>query len=161
MKQVVLRIEDSALENFKAFCNLCSAVEIVSEFSDLEVRKHLDICIEEAIRELQKNKVFRKPSDYTYIMQVINDRTVSGAPYFYTPDAFIDYLKVLGIDKLPGRSTIYDMRKTISGEFPDWSFKDSSVDDVETLRRNNVARQFLSALFKAQRTISDNTSDKG
>jgi hypothetical protein len=160
MKQVVLRIEDSAFCDFKAFLNLCPSVEMVSEYSDLEVRRHLDICIEEAIRELRKNQVFRKPSDYTFIMQVINDRKVSGAPYFQTPDAFIGYLKQLGLDSLPGRSTIYDTRKVMCGEYPHWSFKDPSVDDVETLRRNNVARQFLSALFKAQRTFSDNISDK-
>ena len=116
MKQVVLRIEDSAFEYFKAFINLCPSIEIVCEFSELEVRKQLDICIESAIRELLKNKVIRKPSDFTYIMQAVNDKKVEGVPYFYTPDAFIGYLTELGIEGLPGRSTIYDTRKIISGK---------------------------------------------
>ena len=145
MKQVVLRIEDSAFENFKAMLCLCPAIEMVDEYSDLEVRRQLDICIEEAIRELRKGKVFRKPSDYTYIMQVINDRQVK---------------EQLGLDGLPGRSTLYDTRKMMSGEYPNWVFNDPQVDVVETLRRNNVARQFLSALFKAQRALSDSISDK-
>ena len=161
MKQVVLRIEDSAFENFKAMISLCPAIEMVDEYSDLEVRRQLDICIEVAIRELRKGKVFRKPSDYTYIMQVINDRQVKDAPYFHTPDVFLGYMEQLGLDGLPGRSTLYDTRKMMSGEYPNWVFNDPQVDVVETLRRNNVARQFLSALFKAQRALSDSISDKG
>ena len=161
MKQVVLRIEDSAFKDFKAFLSLCPSIEMVEEYSDLEVRKNLDICIEEAIRELRKGKVFRKPSDYTYIMQVINDRQVKDAPYFHTPDVFLGYLEQLGFDGLPGRSTIYDTRKMMCGEYPNWVFNDPQIDVIETLRRNNVARQFLSALFKAQRALSDGISDNG
>ena len=126
----------------------------------MDVRRDLDICIEEAIRELLKNKVIRKPSDYTYIMQVINDRQVKDAPYFHTPDVFLGYLTQLGLDGLPGRSTLYDTRKLMSGAYPNWIFNDPQVDVIETLRRNNVARQFLSALFKAQRILSDRISDK-
>ncbi len=65
MKQVVLRIEDSAFENFKALLNLCPSIEMVSECSDEEVRKDVDVCIKEAINELCKDGVIRKPSDYT------------------------------------------------------------------------------------------------
>jgi len=161
MKEVVLLIEDTALDNFRAFLNLCPSIEMVDEFSDWEVRKELDICIEVAVRELLKSKVIRKPSDYTYIMQVINDRKVKGAPYFHTPDTFIGYLRDLKIGNLPGRSTIYDTRKMMGGEYPNWVFNDPQVDDIEALRRNNVARQFLSAFFRAQRSLSDGKSDKG
>jgi hypothetical protein len=160
MVQFVLNVEDSAVNDFKAFLNLCPSIEIVNEFSDIEVRKELDVCIEESIRELRKNNVFRKPSDYTYIMQVINDKKVVGAPYFMTPDLFLSYLANLGLDNLPGRSTIYDTRKIMSGEYPHWIFNDPKIDNIETLRRNNVARQFLSALYNAQRTLSDGFSDK-
>lgn len=160
MKQVVLRIEDSAYENFKAFLNLCPSIEMVSEFSDLEVRKQLDVCIEQAIHDLLNNKVIRRPSDYTYIMQVINEEKVKDAPYFKSPDAFIDYLKELGIKNLPSRTTLYDTNNLMGGCYPKWRFKDSQIDGIESLRRNNVARKFLSALFKAQRTFSDGFSDK-
>lgn len=159
MKQVVLRIEDSAFEDFKAMLRLCPSIEMVEEYSDLEVRKKLDVCIEQAVRELLKNKVIRKPSDYTYIMQVINDKQVKDAPYFHTPDVFIGYLELLGFNGLPGRTTLYDTRKIMSGAYPNWVFNDPQVDVIETLRRNNVARQFLSAFLKAQRTHSDDISD--
>ena len=161
MKTVVLRIEDSAFENFKAFVHLCPSIEIEEEYSELEVRRDFDVCMAKAICTLRDNKVLRKPSDYTYIMQVINDKQVKDAPYFHTPDLFIGYLKNLGLDNLPSRTTIYDTRKVISGEYPNWKFKDPQVDDIEALRRNNVARQFISAFLKAQRTLSDRISDNG
>ena len=161
MKTVVLRVEDSAFEDLKAMLRLCPSIEMVDEYSDLEIRKNLDVCITEAIHELLKNNVIRKPSDFTYLMQVINDKQVKDAPYFHTPDVFIGYLKLLGFDELPSRTTLYDTRKLMGGAYPNWTFNDPQVDVVETLRRNNVARQFLSALFKAQRTLSDGISDKG
>ena len=161
MKTVVLRIEDSAFDYFKAFVHLCPSIEMVEEYSELEVRKAFDICMSEAICTLRHNKVLRKPSDYTYIMQVVNDKKIADAPYFLTPNAFLGYLAELGLDKLPGRTTVYDTKKVISGEYPAWTFNDPQVDDIEALRRNNVARQFLSAFFKAQRRLSDGISDKG
>lgn len=161
MKTVVLRIEDSALENFKAFVHLCPSIEIAEEYSELEVRKDFEICMAEAICTLRENKVLRKPSDYTYIMQVVNDKKIDDAPYFLTPDAFLGYLKDLGLTDLPGRTTIYDTKKVISGEYPKWTFKDPQVDEIETLRRNNVARQLISAFLRAQRRLSDGFSDYG
>lgn len=161
MKQVVLRIEDSAFENFKAFLNLCPSIEIVSECSDEEVRKDVDVCIKEAINELRKDGVIRKSSDYTYIMQVINDKKIDGAPFFLTPDAFRLYLKEIGVQNIPGRSTIYDTIQIIKGVYPQWTFNDPKIDEVETLRRNNVARLFLSAFGRIKRGLSDGISDKG
>lgn len=161
MRTVVLQMEDSAVEDFKAFIHLCPSIEIVEEYSELEVRKDFDICMVEAIKTLRENKVLRKPSDYAYIMKVINEKQIADAPYFFTPDAFLSYLKELGIKGIPGRTTIYDTKKGIRGEYPKWMFKDLQGDNIETLRRNNVARQFLSAFFKAQRVLSDRISDNG
>lgn len=161
MKQVVLKIDDLSYDNVMAFLKLCPSIEVIDEYSDFEVRRELDICILKAIRELRENKVIRKPSDYTYIMQAINEKQVKDAPFFNTPQVFIDYLETLGLGDRPSRTTIYDTRNKISGEYPNWVFKDPQIDEIETLRRNNVARQFLSALFKAQRALSDGKSENG
>lgn len=161
MKQVVLKIDDLSYNSVMAFLKLCPSIEVINEYSDLEVRRELDICILKAIRELRNNKVIRKPSDYTYIMQAINEKQVKDALYFNTPKVFIEYLGELELDDLPSKSTIYDTRKMMAGEYPKWVFKDPQIDEIETLRRNNVARQFLSALFKAQRALSDGISENG
>lgn len=161
MKDVVLRMDDSAFETVLNFIKLCPCVEVVSEYSYEEVRKDVDICIEKAIFELKENGVFRKPSDYTYIMQVINSKKVKDAPFFLTPDMFRLYLKEIGVQPLPGRSTIYDTIQIMDSEYPHWTFIDPKIDEVETLRRNNVARQFLSTVGRLQRGFSDRISDKG
>ena len=161
MRTVVLEIEDSAYEHFIGILKLSPWAKICEVLSEEEVRRDLDVCIKEAIEELRRNRVFRKSSDYTYIMQVINDKKVDGAPYFLTPDAFRVYLKAIGVEPLPGRSTIYDTIQIMKGEYPQWTFNDPKIDEVETLRRNNVARQFLSALARIKRSHSDGFSDNG
>ena len=159
MKQVVLRIDDAAFEKFMGMVSLCPQVEVVSENSEEEVRKDVDICIKNAIIELKDNGVFRKPSDYTYIMQVINSKKVKDAPFFLTPDMFRLYLTEIGMQALPGRSTIYDTIQIMKGEYPHWTFNDPKIDEIETLRRNNVARQFLSTFGRVLRGLSDRISD--
>ena len=67
----------------------------------------------------------------------------------------------ISFKNIPGRTTIYDTKNGIKGEYPKWTFPFLHADDIETLRRNNVARQFLSAYFKAQRRLSDRISDNG
>ena len=161
MKTVVLRIEDSAFENFKAFVHLCPSIEIEEEYSELEVRRDFDVCMAKAICTLRDNKVLRKPSDYTYIMQVINDKKVEDAPFFQTPDSFRAYLREIGVNEIPGRSTLYETIQIMKGEYPHWTFDDPKIKEVETLRRNNVGRQFLSTLGRIQRCRSDGFSDKG
>ena len=161
MKEIVLRIEDSSYDSFIALLNLCPSIEMVAEYSEEEVRKHLDICVKEAIEELRNQKTFRKSSDYTYIMQVINDTKVEDAPFFQTPDSFRDYLREIGVREIPGRSTLYETIQIMKGEYPHWTFDDPKIKEVETLRRNNVGRQFLSTLGRIQRCRSDGFSDKG
>ena len=161
MKEILLRIEDSSYDDFMALLNLCPSIEMVAEYSGEEVRKVLDICIKEAIEELRKQKTFRKFSDYTYIMKVINDKKVEDAPFFLTPDSFRAYLREIGIQNIPGRSTLYDTIQIMKGEYPHWTFNDPKINEVETLRRNNVARQFLSVLRRILRSRSDGSSDNG
>ena len=158
MKDVVLRMDDSAFETVLNFIKLCPCVEVVSEYSYEEVRKDVDICIEKAIFELKENGVFRKPSDYTYIMQVINSKKVKDAPFFLTPDMFRLYLKEIGVQPLPGRSTIYDTIQIMDSEYPHWTFIDPKIDEVETLRRNNVRTGFRTMAKNVGRSFGQSYS---
>ncbi len=158
MKKVVLKIEDSAFEDFKHLVALCPSVEIVSEYSEEEVRRDVDICIAEAIEMLREDDVIHRQTDYTYIMQVINEKKVEGAPRFASSDDFLRYLKEIGLQSIPGRSSIFGTVKIMQGAYPHWTFP--NIDAVETLRRNNVARLFLNAFGRAQRGRSDEISDK-
>lgn len=80
-----------------------------------------DECVAQAIREMQSRKTLRRPSDYTYIMVTANEEFIKGLPFFYSPQEFLNYLRVLDCANLPGRSTLYDTQAKINGRFPDWT----------------------------------------
>ena len=101
---------------------------------------------------------FRYPGYYTYIMIAANEGLIPGMPFFFSPQEFVDYLKALDLDGLPGRSTIYDTISKVSGRYPDWTFNDQPKA-AEELRRKNIVKQFLSAFGRAKRRLSDGFSE--
>ena len=158
-KEVVLLIEDSVYEKFMGMVSLCPQVEVVSEtmggVADLDV----DYCIACAIRELKQCDVLHRFYDYAYIMVALNEEVVKGIPFFYTPMEYLSYLKSLGFDNLPGRTSLYDTIKLIKGRFPNWTFADNPKD-VEARRRINVVKRFLNAFGRARRGKSDGFPEK-
>ena len=158
-KEVVLRIEVEACETVVGMLRLCPQVEVLGECLITDIRKVIDACIKKAISEMRDNKAFKLPSDYTYIMLATNDNVLKDIPFFYSPKEFIDYLAALGLDGLPGRSTLYDTIAKVSGHFPDWQFHDAPKP-AEVIRRNNVVKQFMSAFNRANRALSDGFSEK-
>ena len=149
MKQVVLRIEDSAFERFMGIVSLCPQVEVDSqdEIPDYgldELTKRVAL----AIKTLQRNKVIRHLYDYTWIMVGIGDGVVEGMGSFGSPQKFMDYLKSIGVERVPSRTTLSTWYGRVIGKYPDWEFVDTQ-DPQEIQRRKNVVRQFISALNKA------------
>lgn len=155
---MLLRIEDTAYEKFMGMISLCSQVEVICESCAVEICSSTELCVANAISEMQKNRVLRQPSDYTYIMMAANESVMKGLPFFYSPKDFLDYLKSLNLDHLPGRSTLYDTIVKVQGRYPDWAFTDNPKPS-ELIRRKNVVKQFLSAYLRAQRIFSDGSSD--
>jgi hypothetical protein len=158
MKEVLLQIEDSAYVKFMGMVSLCPQVKVLSEGVAIETRGTTDLCVARAIRDLRADGVFRYPCDYTYLMLAANEGLAKGMAFFCSPKDFIDYLKELELDGLPGRSTLYDTLSKVEGKYPDWTFKDNPKPK-EVLRRKNVVKLFLSAFGKARRTASDGMSD--
>ena len=151
MKEVVLRIEDSAFEKIIDFLQLCPVVDVVSVSKLVETKDLLDKCFHEAVSELRKDKVFRRKGEYGYIMLALNDNVTKGF-FFYSPIEYLDYLKELGIDRIPSKSTMYNTINNVSGHYPNWTFSDNP-DNFERLRRNNIIVRFLSAFNKARRQL--------
>ena len=149
MKQVVLRIEDSAFERFMGIVSLCPQVEVVSQdeipdYSPDEITQKVAF----AIKTLQRNKAIRHLYDYTWIMVGIGDGIVEGMGSFGSPQRFMDYLESIGVERVPSRTTISTWFGRVIGKYPDWEFVDTQ-DPQEIQRRKNVVRQFISALNKA------------
>jgi len=149
MKQVVLRIEDSAFERFMGIVSLCPQVEVASqdEIPDCgpdEITQRVTL----AVKALQQNKAIRHLYDYTWIMVGIGDGIVEGMGSFGSPQRFMDYLESIGVERVPSRTTISTWFGRVIGKYPDWEFVDTQ-DPQEIQRRKNVVRQFISALNKA------------
>ena len=151
MKQVTLRVPDDMVTLIEQLAARMPEVEIVSReeiqpcdkgLGDMERRVAL------AIQVLQKNGALRSPFDYTWIMVAIGDGVVKGMGRFRSPQSFMDYLRGLGVEHVPSRSTLSAWYNRVLGTYPDWEFTDTK-DQQEILRRKNVVRQFLSALNRA------------
>lgn len=146
MKQVVLRIEDSAFRRFMGIVSLCPQVEVAGrEEQPYEGHDEVIQRVSLAIKTLQRNKTIRHLYDYTWIMAAIGDGIVEGMGGFSSPQSFIDYLKSIGVERVPSRTTISTCDSRFFGKFPDWEFIDTH-DPLEIQRRKNVVHQFKSVL---------------
>ena len=153
MIEIVLKISDNALDDFLGITRHCPFIEVVSTSQDIDSKEILDKCFYEAIIELQRDRLLRTRSDYTYIMLAVNDRAVDGF-YFYSPLDYLDYMSQLGLEHLPGKSVLYDTVKKVSMHYPNWSFLDNP-DDNERIRRKNIVVRFISAFNRAKRRLSE------
>lgn len=158
MKQIVIEIEDEAYEPFMGMLRLCPAIKVVGTSMVVETRDVIDRCVALAIKKLREDRVFKHPGDYTYIMRGANEGVIKGMGFFYYPSEFLTYLREIGIDKLPGRNTLYDGITRTFGKFPEWTFSDHPSAD-EVMRRKNVLKRFLSAYTKIKLNVSDAFSD--
>ena len=159
MKQIIVNIDDLAYEPVVGMLKLCQGVEIVSTSDVVETRDVVDRCVAMAIKDLQDNHVFKRPSDFAYIMLGSNDGVIKGLDYFFSPDDFTGYLEQLGFTNLPSRSTIYNKVNDTIGKFPNWNFV-GEVKPKEILRRKNIVTMFVSAYGKAKRQKLDGFLDK-
>lgn len=158
-RQIILEVEDSVFEKFMGMVEICPGVEVLAVSEVAETRTNVDLCVAMAINELRDRHVLRRAYDYTYIMLVINQENIDRHLFFASPQDYIDYLSMLDVNRIPGKTSIYDMMSCTRGEYPNWQFSDRS-DNVETLRRNNIAKQFLSAYYRARRAILEGFPEK-
>ena len=157
MKEIILNVDDSAYEHVLGMLRLFHDVNVV-ETDGEQMATSMDVSFARAISELEKRKVIRFPRDHSYIMAAMNEELLKGAPFFYSPLDYIAYLKFLGIEKTPGKTTLYDTLHTIGGHYPEWTFSDGP-SDVEGKRRINIVRLFLLA-FNRNRCSNPEASRK-
>lgn len=150
MKEIVLNVEDSAYECVLGMLKLCQQVEVVSTMDLQGKASPVDECFAKAINELLKERVIRHKYDYAFIFMAINESLISGMDPFFSPQNFIDYLRLLGIEDLPCRATLSNMCTYTQGEYPQWDYC-PAVDANEELRRRNIVVRFSSAFSRAKR----------
>ena len=152
MKQIIVNIDDLAYEPVVGMLKLCQGVEIVSTSDVVETRDVVDRCVAMAIKDLIKRKTIRYAFDYAYIMMPINQGLVDRHLFFASPLDFIGYLKEVGVEKIPGKSSLYNTIGSTIGNYPDWVFNDHPTN-FEAIRRKNIFQQFFSAFLKAKRAM--------
>ena len=102
-----------------------------------------------ALRILNEEGVIKRKGDYAYIYKLIDKGHVKGLGRYESTRSFRLFLKEMGVEDLPGCTTIDETYKKIDGRFPDWKFTDTN-DPGRTIRRINVAKRFLSAYTKGE-----------
>ncbi|MBQ3770155.1 MAG: hypothetical protein II866_14345 [Prevotella sp.] len=149
MKEMTIRVSDELAELVERWTEHTPEMEVI-DTSDCLGDDERDLCFKQAIVELIEEGVIRRPRDYAWIMAAIDQDVVSEYECFNSSQAFIDYMEIVGITKLPDRTTLFRAYNLIDGEYPNWSFLDDP-DDKEILRRNNVVVRFKSAFYRAKR----------
>ena len=156
MKEITLRVPDELAPELEALVKKMALVMEVEEY--LLTIEEQDQCVAEAILTLQREKVIRSPRDFAWIMMVMNQQVLDDFEGCFTAIAFTRYLKTLGIEGCPGKSSLYSNCSLVLNDFPEWEFADDPSHD-EVVRRRNVGKRFLSAYIKAKRRISEGISE--
>ena len=154
MKEITLRVPASMVPLIEEWVKHIPEIELASlEESGVYEIDEINRRMALALKILKENRAIRYSYDYTWIMVAIGDGVVKGLSGFKSPQSFMDYLKSLGVDKVPSRTTISTWFGRVLGMYPNWEFTDTK-DPNETMRRKNVVRQLLSALNKAANSVT-------
>lgn len=149
MKEITLRVPDTMVRLIEEWAEHIPEMEVVSlkesgEYELDEMNRRMTL----AMRMLEEDGTLRYGYDYTWIMVGIGDGAVKGLGGFRSPQSFMDYLRALGVERVPSRTTLSTWFGRLLGTYPDWTFTDTQ-DPQENLRRKNVVRQLVSALNRA------------
>ena len=159
MKRLVIQVDESAYNVVLGMLQLCQHVEVLRDGEAMNDDSDRDVCMAQAIQTLRNDNVFVMPSDYTWILVAIDQYVIEDFDGFPSPQAFISYLRELGFDNLPHRSTISRNYYKAEGVFPNCLFSDTD-DAGEVKRRNNVVNRFLAAYNKAKRALYNSKCNK-
>ena len=85
-------------------------------------------------------------------MMAMNQGVVDDFEPFRSHQDYIDYLKEIGLQNVPSRTTLYNAEINTLGEHPNWMFLDYPTAS-EALRRTNLVKQFLGAYRKSKRVL--------
>jgi hypothetical protein len=118
-----------------------------------------NVFFKKAIDELWRDRVIKRPRDYGWIMAALDQGLVADIEPFASPSKFREYLKILGVQPVPSKTTIASAYNHVVGDFPDWAFLDEP-DATEVLRRKNVVNRFRSAFMRAKRAKLTANLDK-
>ena len=145
MKEIVVRVDDTAFERLMGMLSLCPSVEVV-EVNESAVLSSgpLAIRIRHAIVQLREERLLRRMYDYAWLKVAMDSD--DDLPSFESAQKYIDYLGgELQLDGLPSESSVSKMMDAARGQLFNWTFSDTS-DAQETTRRNNIVKRFFNLM---------------
>ncbi len=149
MKEITISVPDDMVQLIVEWTKHIPEIEIVEQKEATEYSLDVtDRRMAFTMQTLKNNGAIRFSYDYAWIMAALGDGVLKDLKGFSSPQKFIDYLRNIGAERVPCRSTLSEYYNTVYGTFPDWKFTDTN-DPQEVLRRKNIVRQFLSAYNKA------------
>lgn len=101
--------------------------------------------VRKALEAVEEDNNFRHLYDWAWVRVAMMDERVD--INFDSSDDFIDYLRRMGVTNLPCRSALNKKIKLVRVKGDSYNYTDTN-DHVETTRRNNIARRFISAYLK-------------
>ena len=148
MKEITFRVADERAELYREMARhlgdkIASEKTIEDEQVDVFARARI------ALNIVRCENLIKHQYDYAYIRRLIDEDKLKGLHMFESTKSFREFLKELGVENVPGNSTIDDTYKRINGEFPNWTFDDTK-DPGRVIRRINLAKRFLSAFIKGE-----------
>ncbi len=148
MRQLTINVYEEDSEFFKELVKRFGGQIMIEKQVDGE---HVDVFDRArlALRIVIDEGLIKHKGDYAYINKLIDENRVKGLHMFESFKTFRLFLEQIGVEELPGCTTIDEAYKKIDGEFPNWTFNDTK-DPGKTIRRINVARRFLSAFTKGK-----------
>ena len=126
-------------EVYNRLLTLLAVRELMLGKENIAENKDIDAKVYNALATLKKEGEIVHLYDFTWPMIAMNEN--KDLPSFDTPTSYLNYMKKVGIKKLPSRSTISKYYDRARGQFPNCTFDDA--DTTETIRRNNVGRRFI------------------
>ena len=155
MKEITWRVPDDMVVLMEQLAQHLEGVEIADVHDGTMTETDIDRCFRLAFMELKQDNVIRKPRDYAWIMIALEQNVVKDFNGFSSHQAYIDYLEMLGMEGLPGRTTLFRAYNLTEGVYPNWTFLDNPKME-EALRRKNIIVRFTSAFMRAKRAIWNN-----
>jgi len=109
-------------------------------------------CAAAAIRTMRNEGVIQAPRDYVWIMTLMNQHVLADFDGYFTGLSFVKFLRAIGVEDVPSKSTVYNHADVVEGKFPQWEYRDRP-DRTEAIRRTNVAKRFVTAFRKEKSSV--------
>lgn len=127
---------DAKVTRLKARMDGKETLELTKSETDIERDRRFAY----AARKVREEGLLKNDYDWAWI-ELYCERQW-GLELFSSPQSFLDYLKMIGVEDLPLRTSVSRKLSVVKGEYPSWTFTDSAKPR-EVQRRKLIVGRFI------------------